>query len=249
MIKNPSFYTVIIGTELLNGRREDSHFKFVNRELRKRGWEQKANFVIKDDPSFMRDVYELIKKDPQSVMFSFGGIGATPDDYTREVAAEVFRNGKMETNKEALNMILEQFKESAYPHRVKMANLPINSKLLKNPINNVPGFFIDERFFFTPGFPQMAHPMVIEALDRFYPKNRKKHFCNFIADTSENYLIDIMKQLPKDLEFSSLPKIEGDKKTAEIYIADYDKEKVEKWCRFFKEEMKKRDLKILKEIE
>jgi len=248
MIENPSFYTVIIGTELLNGRRKDVHFEFVNRELRKRGWEQKANFVIKDDPSFMAEVYELIKKDPFSVMFSFGGIGATPDDYTREVAAKVFRDGKMETNKEALEMILKQFKQNAYPHRVKMANLPVNSGLLKNPVNNVPGFFIDERFFFTPGFPQMAHPMVIEALDRFYPKNKKKYFCNFIADTSENYLIDIMKKLPKEIEFSSLPKIEGEKKTAEIYIADYDEEKVKKWCKFFKEEMKKRNIKILKEI-
>jgi len=249
MIENPNFYTVIIGTELLNGRRKDSHFEFVNRELRKRGWEQKANFVIKDDPSFMADIYNLIKNDPNSVMFSFGGIGATPDDYTREVAAKVFTNGEMETNKEALELILKQFGESAYPHRVNMARLPVNSGLLTNVVNRVPGFFIDERFFFTPGFPEMAHPMVIEALDRFYPKNKKKYFCNFIADTSENYLIDIMKQLPKDIEFSSLPKIEGDKKTAEIYIADYDKERVDKWCKFFKEEMKKRNLKILKEIE
>ncbi len=245
MIKNPSFYTVIIGTELLNGRRKDAHFEFVNKELKKRGWEQKANFVIKDDPSFMEAVYTLIKSDPNSVMFSFGGIGATPDDYTREIAAKTFTNGIMETNQKALSLIKEQFGQDAYPHRINMAKLPKDSGLLKNVVNKVPGFFIEERFFFTPGFVKMSHPMVIEALERFYPKNRKKHFCSFVADASENRLIDIMKQIPKEIEFSSLPKIEGDKKTVEIYLADYEKENVDKWCRFFKEEISKKNIKII----
>jgi len=155
MIKNPSFYSVIIGTELFNGRRQDKH-KFLNDELLARGWEQKANFVIKDDPSFMEDVFSLVKKDPNSVMFSFGGIGATPDDFTRKVAADIFTNGETEQNKKALALIKEQFKEDAYPHRVNMANLPKNSILLKNIVNKVPGFGIDERFFFVPGFPQMS---------------------------------------------------------------------------------------------
>ena len=242
-INNPSFYTVIIGTELFNGRRKDKHFEFVNQELLKRGWEQKANFVIKDDPLFMEDVFNLVKKDKNSVMFSFGGIGATPDDYTREVAAKVFGNGIIEQNKDALKMILDQFGDEAYPHRINMANLPKNSLLLKNVVNNVPGFGVDERFFFVPGFPQMAHPMVQEALDRFYPKNQEKYFCNFIVHSSENDIIDIMKSLPLDIEFSSLPKFIGDKRIVEIYIADFDKKRVEKWCNFFKNEVRKRGFK------
>jgi len=243
-VKNPSFYSVIIGTELFNGRRKDKHFEFLNSELLKRGWEQKANFVIKDDPAFMEDVFNLVKKDPNSVMFSFGGIGATPDDYTREVAAKVFSNGIIEQNKVALKLIIDQFKEEAYPHRINMANLPKNALLLKNIVNQVPGFGVDERFFFVPGFPEMSRHMVIEALDRFYPKNAKKFSCTFTAIASENELIEIMRSLPKDLEFSSLPKFVGDKRYVEIYIADYDKQKVEKWCTFFKNEIAKKSIKI-----
>ena len=59
---------------------------------------RKGSFVIKDEPPFMADIYNLIKSDPKAVMFSFGGIGATPDDYTRKVAADVFTDGKMEVN-------------------------------------------------------------------------------------------------------------------------------------------------------
>jgi len=243
-VKTPSFYTVIIGTELFNGRRKDKHFEFVNGELLKRGWEQKANFVIKDDPGFMEEVFSFIKKDPNSVMFSFGGIGATPDDFTREVAAKVFSNGIIEQNKEALELIISQFNEDAYPHRVNMANLPKDAKLLTNVINQVPGFCKDERFFFVPGFPQMAWPMIKEALDKYYPKNEKKFSCSFTTIASENELIDIMRSLPKELEFSSLPKFVGDKRYVEIYIADHDKQKVETWCNFFKNEINKKNIKI-----
>ncbi len=246
MVKNPSFYSVIIGTELLNGRRKDKHFEFLNSELLKRGWEQKANFVIKDDPLFMEEVFTLIKNDSNSVMFSFGGIGATPDDYTREVAAKVFTSGIMEQNKKALELIVNQFKDKAYPHRVNMANLPKNAILLKNIVNQVPGFGVDERFFFVPGFPEMSRAMVIEALDRFYPKNLQKFSCGFTVVASENDLIEIMRSLPKDLEFSSLPKFKEDKRYVEIYIADYDKERVQKWCDFFKNEVDKKRLPILK---
>ena len=49
MNKRVNFYSVIIGTELLNGRRKDAHFSFLNEELLKRGWEHKASFVIIDD--------------------------------------------------------------------------------------------------------------------------------------------------------------------------------------------------------
>jgi len=54
-----NFYSVIIGTELLNGRRKDAHFDFLNSELLKRGWEQKASFVIKDEPPFIEDIFIL----------------------------------------------------------------------------------------------------------------------------------------------------------------------------------------------
>ncbi len=61
-------------------------------------------------------------------MFCFGGIGATPDDYTRQVAACVFTNNKMEFHEKAKELILNQFGEEAYPHRIEMGKLPLNAK-------------------------------------------------------------------------------------------------------------------------
>ena len=64
MTTKVNFYSVIIGTELLNGRRKDAHFSFLNEQLLKRGWEHKASFVIADDTQLMLNIFNLIKSDP-----------------------------------------------------------------------------------------------------------------------------------------------------------------------------------------
>lgn len=218
-----NFYSVIIGSELLNGRRKDKHFEFLNAELLKRGWSHKGSFVIKDEPNFIESIFKSIKEDKDAVMFSFGGIGATPDDYTRECAANVFRNGQMESNEGALRCILDKFGDDAYPHRVNMAMLPINAKLLHNPVSNVPGFYLDNKFFFVPGFPQMAQAMIVEALDKHYPLNDEKIYrYTLSAKTSENNFIDIMKTIDTKVDFSSLPIMEGDIRYTVLSIASND---------------------------
>jgi len=242
-----NFYSVIIGTELLNGRRLDAHFSFLNKELLKRGWEQKASFVIIDEPPFIEDIYNLIKKDPDAVMFSFGGIGSTPDDYTRQCAANVFTDGKMERNQHASDCIIQQFAEEAYPHRIEMADLPIDALPLKNVVNNVPGFSLEGKYFFTPGFPSMSQSMIIEALDTFFPKNKEKFRYFLKADCSENDLIEVMKQIPQSIDFSSLPHIENGKRTVVISVGSYDKDEAKKYFSLFVELLKQRDISFILE--
>ncbi|AYJ80385.1 molybdopterin-binding protein [Aliarcobacter cryaerophilus ATCC 43158] len=228
MNKRVNFYSVIIGTELLNGRRKDAHFEFLNQELVKRGWEHKASFVIEDDKELMLKIFNLIKSDENSVMFCFGGIGATPDDFTRQIAADAFTNSQMEFHEEAKKKIENRFKEEAYPHRVNMAYLPIGAKLLKNVINDVSGFYLQDRFFFTPGFPSMSQSMVLEALDKLYSNsNLKKYRKTLTINTSENDLIEVMKKIPTHLEFSSLPKIIGEQRKVVISIAGYNQDEVD----------------------
>ena len=220
-----NFYSVIIGTELLNGRRIDAHFPFLNNELLKRGWTHKGSFVIKDEPELIESVFKLIMSDSKSVMFSFGGIGATPDDYTRKCAANVFTDGKMEINRGAKKAIIDKFGNDAFPHRINMACLPIDAKLLFNPITNVPGFYLKDRFFFVPGFPSMAQAMIIEALDKHYPKNKEIIYKKVLSATaSENNFISIMEGISSDVDLSSLPIIDGDKRYCVLSISSNNKE-------------------------
>jgi len=200
------------------------------------GYELYASFVIKDDPSLMEKVYEMIKNDSESVMFSFGGIGSTPDDLTREVASKVFKGADPVRHQEFFDAIIEKFGEDAYPHRIQMADLPPDATLLKNPINNMSGFALDKRFFFMPGFPQMSHPMVEDILKNILGKNKSKTRLTLKAATSENELIDLMQQTPADIELSSLPILNGKKREVELSLAATDetrlKQEFQKYINF-----------------
>lgn len=229
-----NFYSVIIGTELLNGRRKDAHFSFLNEELLKRGWLHKASFIIEDDTNLMKSIFNLIKEDKNSVMFCFGGIGATPDDYTRAIAAEIFTENKMEYNKKAKELIINEFADEAYPHRIEMSHLPIDAKLLKNVVNNVPGFYLENRFFFTPGFPSMSQSMIIEALDKYYLKNCiEKYRSTLVASCGESDLIDIMKKIPSNIELSSLPRLKGENREVEISLSSTSKIEINNHFKLF----------------
>lgn len=235
-----NFYSVIIGSELLNGRRVDKHFSFLNTELQNRNLSHVANFVIKDEPSLIQNCFNTILQDPKSVMFCFGGIGVTPDDLTRIIASEVFTGQALFLHLKAKELIEAQFGDEAYPHRINMAMLPPDSELLPNVINKVPGFQLFNRFFFTPGFPSMSWPMISYALDTYFPIQKKKFSMTFVVESPENDLIEIMEALPKELEFSSLPRIVDAKREVEIYLSHMDEKTLLYWADFFKQEAHKR---------
>lgn len=219
-----NFYAVIIGTEILNSRREDKHFIFIRDLLNSYGHNLFASFIIKDDEELIKNTFELVKKDEKAVLFSFGGIGSTPDDLTRQIAADVFTCKPLVRHKKFEQDIIERFQDEAYPHRIHMAELPENANLIKNPINNMSGFELQHRYFFVPGFPEMSHPMLTECVGRYFSQSIKKYRKTFLADTSENTLIDIMKTIPADMELSSLPIINKNSPKVELSLNYYDNE-------------------------
>jgi molybdopterin-biosynthesis enzyme MoeA-like protein len=86
------------------------------------------------------------------------------------------------------------------------------------------GFSLENRYFFMPGFPEMSHPMVEEALESFYPRASITYRKTLIAQTSENTLINVMEQLNPNVDFSSLPMMNDGNPTVEISIASTDEE-------------------------
>jgi molybdopterin-biosynthesis enzyme MoeA-like protein len=232
-----NFYALIIGTEILNARREDKHFKFVRDELQKYGRELFASFIVKDDEQLMKKCFELIKADKNSVLFSFGGIGSTPDDLTREIAAEIFTNKPLARHKVFEQNIIERFGEKAFPHRIHMSEIPQGSDLLFNPINNMSGFSLENRFFFVPGFPQMAHPMIKDVIKSLCSSPLKKFRYTLLAQTSEETLITKMQLLPSHIELSSLPIFKDAKANVELSLSGFDEQEVKKHFESFIKEL------------
>lgn len=218
-MKTPHFYAVIIGSEILNGRREDKHFLYLRDALMQRGHTLFASFIIKDDHDLIDSTYTMIKNDPNAVMFSFGGIGSTPDDLTRQIAADVFSDGELASHEQFHADILERFGDEAFPNRIHMAELPKKAELLPNIINNMSGFYLENRYFFMPGFPEMSHPMVEHILKNFYPQAPITYRKTLIAQTSENTLVHIMEKIDSDVDFSSLPMLNKGHPSVEISVA------------------------------
>ena len=237
-----NFYALIIGTEILNGRRQDKHFEFVKNELQKYGHDLFASLIIKDDRELIQRAFEMVRADKESVLFSFGGIGSTPDDLTREISAKVFSNSPVTPHKKFLADIIERFGEKAYPHRIHMADLPPNAELLFNPVNNMSGYSLENRYFFTPGFPSMAHPMISSVIEKYFSQVEKKYRKTLLAKTSEETLITLMQKLPAEIELSCLPMFIEEKPHVELSLLSQDKELVQKSFTLFIEDLEKREV-------
>lgn len=237
-----NFYALIIGTEILNGRRNDKHFEFIKNELAKYGHELFASFIIKDDKELIEKMFELIKADKSAVMFSFGGIGSTPDDLTREISAKVFTKAKTTPHKKFLEDIIERFQENAYPHRIHMADLPPNAELLFNPVNNMSGYSLENRYFFVPGFPSMAHPMIADVIKTHFFHSKEKYRKTFVANTSEETLTTLMQKLPQTIELSCLPMFNNNKPNVEITLTTGDISELEKYFSIFIEDLNKKNI-------
>jgi molybdopterin-biosynthesis enzyme MoeA-like protein len=238
-----NFYALIIGTEILNGRREDRHFKFLRDTFKDRGFKFAGSFTIDDNLELIASTISYISNLPNSVLFSFGGIGSTPDDYTRLAASKALRDGTLHIHKDFEKIILDRLGEKAYPHPINMAKLPSGAKLLPNPINRMPGFYLDDRFFFMPGFPEMSHPMVEYILDNIFSgKGAKEYRYTLTALCRENEFIELMKSAPKDVEVSSLPKLYTDGWRTTISIASLDDNKAKSEFDRYKEYLENRGI-------
>lgn len=219
MMSEPRFFVLIIGTEILNRRRKDAHFDFVTKALIQKGHKLAGSFTIEDDPALIIQTIQFIASQENAVLFSFGGIGSTPDDHTRRCAAIALRDGTLVTHEEAKQIIVETLGERAFPYSVRMAELPEGATLLENPVNKMPAFALDDRYYFMPGFPEMSHPMVTKILENLIPDKKEIFRHTLTAHCKENIFIELMEGMPPGVEFSSLPKLYSDGWRVTISVA------------------------------
>ncbi len=205
-----NFGIYIIGDEILSGKREDKHLTQAISILKTRGLSLSWAEYLGDDPSRMVASFKRSFA-TDDIVFSFGGIGATPDDYTRQAAADAL-SVPIVRHKEAVAEIEAQFGEGAYPKRVIMADFPAGAGLIPNPVNRVAGFSVKSHYF-VPGFPAMAWPMMEWVLDTHYSqlfhKTEYLEQSIIVIDGIESKLIDLMSAVITqfDVKVFSLPKL------------------------------------------
>jgi molybdopterin-biosynthesis enzyme MoeA-like protein len=159
------FGAYIIGDEILVGKRQDKHLSFLIEALAKRGLRLSWAQYLGDDPERLTAALRR-SLDTRDVVFSFGGIGATPDDHTRQCAAAA-AGVMLQLHPDAEREIRARFGGDASPQRLQMGEFPEGASIIPNPVNRIPGFTLGEHHF-VPGFPQMAWPMIEGVLDTRY---------------------------------------------------------------------------------
>ena len=191
-----AFGALIIGDEILSGRRVDKHLEKVIALLSERGMQLAWARFVGDEATQL----EAVLRDSFSsgdTVFSFGGIGATPDDRTRQSAAAALRLS-LELHPAAETAIRARFGDQINEHRLQMGVFPQGSEIVPNAYNGIPGFSIREHYF-MPGFPAMAWPMVEWVLDTVYPHlHHQRDYIEqaiVITEASESGLIDLMERL------------------------------------------------------
>ena len=227
-----NFGLIVIGDEILSGKRADKHLPKVVELLASRGLALSWARLVGDDPERIRaDLKDAFASG--DVVFSCGGIGATPDDHTRQCAAAAL-GVPLVLHPQARDLVIERMRDQAREqglpyepdrddnrHRLNMAVFPAGAEVIPNPYNKIAGFAVrtgaDRRggVFFVPGFPVMAWPMIEWVLDEHYrdlqrdPATRERSVIVFGA--MEAALTPLMEELERafpGIKVFSLPSVD-----------------------------------------
>ena len=176
-----TFGIIIIGDEILSGKRQDKHLSKSIETLNARGLSLSYAHYLGDEPV---QIVDTLKRSFATfhIVFSFGGIGATPDDYTRQCAADAL-GVALHVHPDAMAAMKAKPGFELTPNRVKMAEFPIGSSVIPNPYNQIAAFSCNDHHF-LPGFPEMAWPMMEWVLETKY-----HHLFNQVAFAEETIII------------------------------------------------------------
>jgi molybdopterin-biosynthesis enzyme MoeA-like protein len=204
------FGALIIGDEILSGKRQDKHLAKIIELLSSRGLQLSwARYLGDDRERLTATLQETFASG--DVVFSCGGIGATPDDHTRQSAAAAL-GVPLRLHPQAARLIGERTAEMAREgrgnadmstpenqQRLRMGEFPEGAALILNPFNKIPGFTLKQHYF-VPGFPVMAWPMIEQTLDQ--------HFSHYFAQGTRAERSFIVYDLPESAATPAMEALE-----------------------------------------
>ena len=196
---------IIIGDEILSGKRQDKHFARVIELLSVRGMALDWAQYLGDDHVRLTAALRASFASGD-IVFSFGGIGVTPDDHTRQAAAAALDVG-IALHPDAEREIRTRFGEETTPQRLMLGEFPLGSKIIPNPYNRIPGFSVRNHFFF-PGFPVMSWPMLEWVLDTQLAHLQhavvREEQAIIVYEAPESALLDLMNRITRDYPKATL---------------------------------------------
>jgi molybdenum cofactor synthesis domain-containing protein len=155
---------VVIGNEILSGKSEDKNAIFLIGELYLLGVSLRRISIIPDD---LNEIARAVRdcSDQFDFVFTSGGVGPTHDDLTIEGIARAF-NRPVTRHPELAAMIRSYFGEDADPARMRMADTPEGSDLIRADGLRWP-VLVTENVYVLPGVPELFRSKFDAIRERF----------------------------------------------------------------------------------
>ena len=174
-----SIHLILVGDELLSGKRQDRHLMTLAADLARRGAKVETCEVIRDVPGAVTDAVKRHLK-PGAIVVTTGGLGPTLDDLTREGISQATGVGLVE-NPDLWERLKRYFEKSG--RKISESNrsqtlVPERGTFFPNTRGTAPGLVFEPegiprcRVVALPGPPRemvpMWHEQVVPYLAREY---------------------------------------------------------------------------------
>ena len=155
---------LVIGSEILSGKTQDTNSPFLARELRSLGVDLRRILVVPDDEAdIVEGVRELAPR--FDYVFTSGGIGPTHDDITYEAVAKAL--GRALVRNPILEALIRPHHDvERTPHALRMADLPEGAELIWGGDLKVP-VVLAGNVYVLPGVPSIFEKKLLGLSDRF----------------------------------------------------------------------------------
>lgn len=136
------------GTELTVGKSTDTNSTWIANELTGLGFQVAKFVVLPDRPELIEsEIRFIMESDGENLIIMTGGLGATADDYTLEVACKIAETEPV-TDEKALSKLIFFAKsrgkayEDLLPMSKRQTTYPASAALLENEMGLACGFYL-----------------------------------------------------------------------------------------------------------
>lgn len=201
MQQNYSIELILIGNELLLGKKQDANLQWLGSFLFTHGLTLNCVQVVDDSMDGIKTSL-LLAASRSNLILTSGGLGPTKDDLTKEALAQAFHK-KLQFCPQAKNIVDAQYERHGrscnYPVN-RYDQLPEGAMALNNPAGFAPAIQLpigtDKNIYLLPGVPKEFQAIVEQTL---WPRIKK----NFGTGVSAQ-LIWRTFGMPEEKIFSSL---------------------------------------------
>ena len=238
---------IIIGNEILSGSTLDKNSNFICSRCSEIGINVIEILIIGDiKKTIIENVKNFSKK--YNHVFVTGGIGPTHDDITAESIAEAFKR-KIKINKNAKNLLIQHYNKSNLElneSRLKMAKIPLNSRLILNPVSAAPGFKI-KNVWVMAGVPKIMQAMFLYGIEPKLKKEKPFLVREIVVFQAEGEIAKILDKFQldfKSLMIGSYPFYKPPEIRTSIIIRGKDKKLLNQATNIFSKVLKEKNIKF-----